>query len=165
MLDANKLAQELDDNLQDFIENQDINNQTLFLNNFAKILDDNFQLATPTLNNIDIKPAKGTLAIPSSGSSPANATIIATAISNYFAMCVTPTGIPQVGVITLVMNTASTIIPTLTADILSLIGKNKSVGYSEFSEKVINSIKSITWNVTETLPNGVTVPFPNITLN
>lgn len=165
MLDANKLAQELDDNLQDFVANKDTNNQQLFLTEFAKILDDNFQLATPTLANIDIKPAKGTLTIPASGSSPTNATIIATAISNYFAICVTPTGIPQVGVITAVVNTASTIIPTLTADIISLIGKNKSVGYSEFSEKVINSIKNISWTVTETLPNGVTVPYPNITLN
>lgn len=167
MLDATILANDLDNVLSDFMQNQDTSNQQLFLSEFSKAIDNHFQLAIPSMLNVDIKPASGTLNIPASGSNPANATIIATAISNYFAMCITPTGIPQAGVITLVVNTAASIIPTLTADILSLIGKTQSVGYSDFAKKVIDNVKQITWTVTETLPTTPPSPmiFPNITLS
>lgn len=154
-LDPSALNDKLMKEYEKFVQNG--GGQAAYLASMAKALDEAFQSATLSMQNVSLKEAKGTLVIPP-GEGPVMATNIATAISNYFALTIAPTGVPTVGPISVVVNTAATIIAPLTAAIMGLTGKDTSVEYNEFAKVVCDNVKTITWTVTEMIPGTPPVP-------
>lgn len=133
-----------------------------FIQTFNKTLDDYFQqnaqFSTP---NVTMTGAKGAMAITIMPDPLTQALEIATKIANYWALTITPDGIPTTGVITAIINTAPTIIAPLTAAIAmvpSMVG-DKPDNYLTFCTQVITHIKMISWTVTETVGISVqTIP-------
>lgn len=133
-----------------------------FIQIFNKALDDYFQqnaqFSTP---NVTMTGAKGAMAITIVPEPTLQAAEIATKIANYWALTITPDGIPTSGVITAIVNTAPTIIAPLTAGILTIpatVGSNPD-NYLTFCNMVIAQIKTIAWTVTETQgTSAITIP-------
>ena len=134
-----------------------------FMNMFSKAIDLQLQMAIPTTPNLNIKTSAGLLFIKPKTNGVLYAIEIATKIMGYWALCITPTGIPVSGVITTVIpvNHLSLVMP-MAMDILAL-GKNAAVGgnYLPLCEVIVKYSKQCVWQVVEILPGTppVTVPY------
>lgn len=159
LLISNKYQELTDTNNQNYNPNMD------FLSELTTILDDAFQGADLSMENVVIDNASGTLVLGTTSLD------IATGISNYFASTVLLTGVPQ-GVCTVtpsaivsVVNTASTIITPMKTAIEALdTGVEQLPHFKTFVDAVFNAVKTISWTVVESGTSGTPsspVPCPN----
>jgi hypothetical protein len=141
----------------------------------AKELDNEFQKATPSMTNVDITTPAGSLKFnikeASVANDPTNALEIATKVSEYWAKTIQPTGTPVSGKqITVVVNTAATIISPLTSALLSMgLSSAQGDNFSKFTNTIITQVKTIVWTVTEIDPTIAPYPmvynFPTVTIS
>lgn len=162
-LDANSPGTLLDNKMKDINSGTELRDEKPFTPTedfmafLATTLDDAFQQATLSLPNAVITNVAGSLSLPSWSTlrnTPAPATLIATAISDYWAQTITTAGIPQnicvvvPSSIVSVSNTAATLIAPITAAFLS-----QPDGYVALCTLIMDAVKTLTWTVVET---GVT---------
>lgn len=129
---------------------------SFLLDYIASTLDAEFQKATPSLPNIDITTPAGTLNFPVADESQM-ASIIGKNCADYWSMTVAVTGIPVnicpvvPSTIVSVTNDAAKIETIITNGILTLAGSAEPVvpNYLNFTDIIINAVKTITWIVNE----------------
>ena len=111
---------------------------------------------TPSLPNIILLPAAGTLRFSLKGNPALNALEIATKVAAYFAMTIVPAPTGSVGKPIACTNTASSIIPKLTQDLLSLSLNAPKDDFKTFVQKIYDNVAkgAITWTVTELVPGS-----------
>lgn len=116
---------------------------------------------TPTMN-ISLAIAAGTLCFSFLTDIPLlNPLEIATKVALYFKLTILPVGIPALGVITQVINTADTILMPMAQELVSLSMSGGDDKYESLCNCVIKYVQMIVWTVTEINPaTGAPVVFP-----
>lgn len=150
-------AKEISDKYNSLKNSDNFNGGCDLLRAIEKSLDKNFQSATPTFKNIDITTPKGSLNFGSCEQSDifTLAQRIGSGVADYWAKTIEPTGIPQsCGGIAQVTNTASTIAPLITGQLLASANNQISLPpYSNMVSIIITSVKTIIWTVVESSSN------------
>lgn len=159
-LNPKSMADAIMKEYEDFCKNPDGKGE--FIQVLNRTLDDYFQqnaqFSTP---NVTMTGAKGAMAITIVPDPTLQAMEIATKIANYWALTITPDGIPTTGAITAIVNTAPTIIAPLAAAILTIppLMLGAPDNYMTFCSLVIAQLKAIVWTVTETQGvSAITIP-------
>lgn len=123
---------------------------TRFFQVIAQELDIEFQKGTVSLKNVDITTPAGTLEFIEQSTAFDNIREIAEKTSAYWATTIMPTGIPQTKTISVVVNTAASIIAPIIADLTAYsMSPIQDNGFKRFVEIIITHVKTITWTVTE----------------
>lgn len=135
----------------------------IFMIAFSKAIDLELQKATPTMTNVSIITAAGTLFISSRSSPVLYAIEIATKIMAYWSICILPIGIPVSGVITTVIptNTAALIMP-MAQEILKLgLSAANGDNFLPLCEVIVSYSQKVQYQVLELVPGTppVTVPY------
>jgi len=172
-MNASNAAKALADEYKSIIDpdNGSSYDENTFIDILNKTLDDEFQNGVPSMANVDISTAAGTLAIPLSPG-VAQAQAIGLAVATYWSTTIAPSGTPQ-GICTAtpsaiisVVNTAMSIAPLITAGIIALYGKEEATTplFEDFVKAIIDPISTISWTVTEmgTYAASPPTPCPNV---
>ncbi|MDQ6990757.1 MAG: hypothetical protein Q9M11_03395 [Mariprofundaceae bacterium] len=130
----------------------------LFIDNISTILDTGFQAAVPSLLNLDISPAAGTLALPHpSGGNSTMPELIGKACADYWQLAIGK-GAPQhKAAVTGVSNDASKIAAPIALSIRGLATGGYLVpSYTDFVTVIHNEVLTIKWTVNEADGSGST---------
>ena len=159
-LNAAGVASSAADAYFNIVENQENAPPSVdFLTLLVPLIDDGFQAAVPSMLNVDITTAAGTLSFPSVPDPNATtyAMDIGQACADYWAINVAKTGTPQnlctsvPSAIVGVENTANTI-ASIIADGLALIAtpaRAQTPYFEAFVGVIFDAVKTITWTVDE----------------
>ena len=133
-----------------------------FLKSLSKAIDDELQKATPTMMNVTIITAKGTLFIKPKSNFILYAVEISTKVMAYWALCILPIGIPQAGVITTIIpaNIPALIAPMAQEILMSALQAGPGGNYQKLAEIICKYSRQIIYTVTEITPSGAPVVFP-----
>lgn len=143
-----------------------------FLDFLNKTIDAFSQMAQPSMTNVMIVTAAGTLNIEKK--EPDEQTLeVATKYMTYWALTILPIGIPVTlpmgGVITSVSNDAMSYVSSLKSDLDDLAKNAKpNDNYKEFVKLLFDYAKKIQWTVMETYtipPAGPVVMTYNVTIS
>lgn len=143
-----------------------------FLDFLNKTIDAFSQMAQPSMTNVMIVTAAGTLNIEKK--EPDEQTLeVATKYMSYWALTILPIGIPVTlpmgGVITSVSNDAMSYVSSLKSDLDDLAKNAKpDDNYKEFVKLLFDYAKKIQWTVMETYtipPAGPVVMTYNVTIS
>lgn len=157
-LDAAGVASSAADAYFNIVENQENAPPSVdFLTLLVPFLDDGFQAAVPSMLNVDITTAAGSLSFPTVTNTYAYAALIGQACADYWAINVALTGVPQnictsvPSAIVGVSNTAASIASIIEAGLLALGTPNAdSQPYFEaFVGVIFDAVMTITWTVNE----------------
>ena len=132
-----------------------------FLDLFSQCIDAGCQFGVPTLPNLMIRTAMGTLWIKKRSNPILFAVEIALKVMLYWSTCILPIGTPVQGPISVVvpLNTASLALP-FALDILRSGQNAQSQDYSLLCSIIYNYSAEVQWQVTEINPaTGAPVPF------
>lgn len=136
-----------------------------FLKIMANILDDAFQRAEFQYTNVIIVYVARTLDFDFKPDFQEQILEMVLKIVAYWSMTILPLGIPVTAgaLVTMNMNNAYTITPTLLMDLIQASRKQpKGPPYEDMCEAIFENVKKIQWNVTETqLATGASIPFVN----
>ena len=134
-----------------------------FLKSFSKAIDDELQKATPTMTNLSILTAKGTLHIKPKTNPILYAVEISSKVMAYWALCIAPIGIPVSGVITTIVptNIPALIAPMAQEILMSALQAATGGNYQKLAEIICSYTKKIVYIVTEVVPGSppVTIPY------
>lgn len=134
-----------------------------FLKSLSKAIDDELQKATPTMTNLSILTAKGTLYIKPKSNFILYAVEISAKVMAYWALCVAPIGIPVSGVITTVIptNIPALIAPMAQEILMSALQAAPGGNYQKLAEIICKYSRQVIWQIIEVVPGSppVTVPY------
>lgn len=144
-------ANQTKESSEPYISNTFTFNQSIkkFFQMLADEMDVEFQKATPSQTNVDITTPAGTLTYEEQDDVVQNAYEIGTKTAAYWALTIMPTGIPVVGTITTVTNTAMSIASPLAQEILSIASNEQTGTFKKIVDVIIKHVKTITWTVIE----------------
>lgn len=133
-----------------------------FLQSLSKAIDDELQKATPTMMNVSILIAKGTLFIKPKSNFILYAVEISTKVMLYWSICILPIGIPQAGVITTIVpsNIPALIAPMAQEILMSALSAGPGGNYQKLAEIICKYSRQVIYMVTEITPAGAPVVFP-----
>ena len=146
----NAVASKLDDKMRAMERGSDIPTDRTFMDFLQQVLDDGFQKGKPSLDNVDITSASGSLFIPMS-KFELQALHIGNACASYWVSAITP-GIPEAcDSIVSVVNDAGKIAPVITSKINALAYslKVREPYYEDMIKIIFDAVKTILWTVTE----------------
>ena len=134
----------------------------IFMKSFSKALDDELQKATPTMTNLSILTAKGTLSIKSKTNPVMYAVEISTKVMLYWSICIAPIGIPVSGVITTIVptNTAALTMPMAQEILMTGLSASPGMNYTKLAEIIVKYSRQVVYVVTELVPGTPPTPVP-----
>ena len=154
-LNASSTAKKIADNHSEYMHNFKDGGDILgFLKILSKSLDEGFQEASISLENVDISPPFGSLNIPD-GIYEQLAINIGLSCAGYWSKAIAP-GTPQsCSSITSVTNDAGKIAAPIAAGIMSLCGSSEEITphYEKFVKIIFDQVKTISWVITESSGN------------
>ena len=115
------------------------------------IMDEDFQLATPSMPSVVLAPPAGSFRLPRS-TSMSNPMAIGLECARYWSLAIAP-GAPSVlSSIVSISNDASKIAEPIAAKLTTLSGGDTmlSPAYAEFIDCIYSEVKTIIWTVSET---------------